>query len=416
MREKNKNKIKKFLSDISTIRSNCNNAIGYWEEKDKKERLIRENLTKLRSQADQMYKTYSGIQSNKIYEGDPSIIDNINEFRSEIDGVIKSSKNFYEDSKNLSKKIDYLTSATSSSVVNMGTGIAFTDTYFNQHREEKPFKPIINIWEKRGPVIEKEILLNKLEKIDSKLGDFFSRIWDSLLFQGITRGEILPAHSMREFMSDFLQVTDPMNLVESMGWCEFSKGSEIPTQRSRVIFAILENLDKFDWKKVKYRSYIEIANKYRDLYIKLNKYAHYRDRNLTTDIRFKLETYIKLLQNYTNEIINLRESQYSDEIPTKWDFIYSSLTDGAIINIRFNCVNCNRELIFYSYELPSPYMGGDKHIDSYRYGERDSIECFNCSHIYEIDSYNSIPGWMISFEGENVPEFFKYRILQHFYI
>jgi len=35
-----------------------------------------------------------------------------------------------------------------------------------------------------------------------------------------------------------------------------------------------------DWKKDKYKSYIEIANKYRVLYLKLNKYSHYRSEEL----------------------------------------------------------------------------------------------------------------------------------------
>jgi len=267
-----------------------------------------------------------------------------------------------------------------------------------------------------GPLIEKDNLLVKLKTIDSKLVEFFERIWDSLLFKGETRGEIFPAHAMREFMSDFLQVMDPTNFVKSMPWCEFPKGSGNPTQRSRVIYAILENLDKFDWNKSRYKSYIEIANKYRDLYNKLNKYAHYRDDELPPDIRMDLENYVKLLQNDTIEIINLRESQYSNEIPTVWDHIYQSFPDGAIMNIRFNCTNCNRELVFYSYELPSPYMRGDKHEDSYRYGENESIVCYKCRTIFDIESYNSIPGWMICFEGDNVPEFFKFRILKHFYI
>lgn len=416
MGKDNTNKIKRLLDNIGMIRSNCENAIRFWEEKDKKERLVRENLARLHTQADQMYKTYSEIQSHKLYEKDPRIIDYINEFEPEISGIVDYSKMYYEESKNLYDRIDYMTGATSSGIANMGTGIAFTDTYFNHHREDDAYKPLIVNWEEWGPVIEKDNLLVELKKIDSKLEEFFERIWDSLLFKGVTRGEILPAHAMREFMSDFLQVMDPTNLIKSMPWCELPEGSGNPTQRSRVIFAILENHDKFDWKKDKYKSYIEIANKYRDLYLKLNKYAHYRDDELPPDIQMDLENYIKFLQNYTIEIINLRESQYTNEIPIEWDHIYNSLPDGAIMNIRFNCTNCNRELVFYSYELPSPYMGGDKHEDSYRYGEKDSIICYKCGTIFEIESYNSIPGWMICFEGDNIPEFFKVRILKHFYI
>jgi hypothetical protein len=221
---------------------------------------------------------------------------------------------------------------------------------------------------------------------------------------------------MREFMSDFLQVMDPANLVKSMSWCKYSKHSGKPTQRSRVVFAILENFDKFNWKNNKYKSYIEIASKYRDLYQKLNKYAHFRGDELPQDIRLDLENCIKLMQNYTSEIINLRESQYSNEILTEWDYISPSYPDGAIMNVRFNCTNCNREIILYSYELPSPYMLGDKHEYSYRYGDKKEIACYKCETLFKLDGYNSIPGWMILFEGDNVPQTFKFRTIRHFYI
>ena len=92
MGKDNTNKIKRFLNNIGTISSNCENAIRFWEEKDKKERLVRENLARLRTQADQMYKTYSEIQSHKLYEKDPRIIDNINEFEPEISGIVDYSK------------------------------------------------------------------------------------------------------------------------------------------------------------------------------------------------------------------------------------------------------------------------------------------------------------------------------------
>ncbi|KKN47334.1 hypothetical protein LCGC14_0663930 [marine sediment metagenome] len=417
MEEKNKEDVlDKFLGEFKIVKRFIGDTINLWEEKDKKERFVRGNLAKLYTQADQMYRTYKEIQNNNLHKQDPHIIEYVNKFGPEMSGIVDYSRIFYEESLDLHKKIDYMTGATSSSIVNMGTGIAFTDTYFNHHREDDAYKPLIINWEERGLVNDKDDLLVELEKIDSKLREFFERIWDSFLFKGVTRGEILPAHAMREFMSDFLQVLDPTNLIKSMPWCEFSEGSGNPTQRSKVIFAILENLNKFIWKKDKFKPYIEIATKYRDLYIKLNKCAHYRDDELPPDIRIDLANYIKLLQNNIIEIINLRESQYSNEIPTVWDHIYQSFPDGAIMNIRFNCTNCNRELVFYSYELPPPYMMGDKHEDSYRYGENDSIECYKCGTIFEIGSYNSIPGWMICFEGEKVPEFFKFRILKHFNI
>lgn len=410
-----KNPVEELLKDIGIVKSNCGKAIRLWEEKDKKERFIRENLEKLQENAERMYIAYHEIHSTKLYEKDPAISDYVKKFEPEMSGMVDYSRKFHTLSSDVKRKVDDISGMTSSAVLDIGTGMAYTDTYFDYHLDNEEYKPIIIKWKETGPISEKDDLLFELGKFDSKLKDFFNRIWDSLLYKGITRGEILPAHSMREFMSDFLQVLDPTNKVKSMPWCIIPKNSGNPTHRSRVIFSILENDKKFTWEKEKYKPYHEIATKYRKLYQKLDKYSHYRNDELPFDIRFKLKNYIKLLQNYVKEIINQRESHYSNEIPTKWDHIYQYLPDGACMNIRFNCSNCNRELILYSYELPTPFMGGDKHEDSYRYGEKEIIECYKCDTVFEIEGYNSIPGWMISFDGDNVPNSFKFRILKYSY-
>jgi len=94
-----------------------------------------------------MFNAYIEIQNNNLHTHDPRIIEYVNEFGPEMSGIIDYSRMFYEESLDLHDKIDYMTGATSNSIVNMGTGIAFTDTYFNHHRKDEAYKPLIIKWE-----------------------------------------------------------------------------------------------------------------------------------------------------------------------------------------------------------------------------------------------------------------------------
>jgi len=172
------------------------------------------------------------------------------------------------------------------------------------------FKPISETFILEKPIEKKERIGNKLLQISTKLRDMFNSAWQSFLDESKDRCVIYPAHAMRELLSEFLQVLDPKSKVKEMNWCEFSDSKQ-PTQKSRVRFAILGTNDLSE-NNIFFKPIFDLMDKSREIYQKLNGYAHFRKEELPPNYKADLETYLATLQEVIESIINMREKFYKD--------------------------------------------------------------------------------------------------------
>jgi hypothetical protein len=83
---------------------------------------------------------------------------------------------------------------------------------------------------------------------------------------------------------------------------------------------------------------------------------------------------------------------------------------GAVMDVRFNCLKCGREL-----EVCSLSVGMRDTEDKRRNWEpTERVECF-CSETYCVIAENSIAGWLVKFENihDLAPKTFQYRITRY---
>ena len=190
------------------------------------------------------------------------------------------------------------------------SGVVLSDigsVYFDTQREKTEYKAIEAEYTTQKPIERKNEIANKLNEVSPRLKDMFVSAWQAFLDETKERGIIYPAHAMREVLSEFLNILAPDKKVKSKDWCELSNGK--PTQPTRVRFAILGNREHsendFFFKPVK-----ELMKQERNLYEKLNRYAHFRREPLPVTYRTDLEIYLATLQNIMESILNMREQFY----------------------------------------------------------------------------------------------------------
>lgn len=179
--------------------------------------------------------------------------------------------------------------------------------YFDAQREKPEFKAIEAKYKAPKPIERKNEIANKLNEVSPKLKKMFVSAWQAFLDESKERDIIYSAHAMREVLSEFLNILAPDEKVKCKDWCELSNGK--PTQPTRVRFAILGNSEHsendFFFKPVK-----ELMKQERNLYEKLNRYAHFRREPLPVTYRTDLEIYLATLQNIMESILNMREQFY----------------------------------------------------------------------------------------------------------
>lgn len=180
--------------------------------------------------------------------------------------------------------------------------------YFDTQREKTEYKAIEAEYTTQKPIERKNEIANKLNEVRPKLKKMFVSAWQAFLDESKERDIIYSAHAMREVLSAFLHILAPDKKVKSKEWCELDKNGN-PTQKTRVRFAILGNREHsendFFFKPVK-----ELMKQERNLYKKLNPYAHFRREQLPVTYRTNLEIYLATLQNIMESILSMRDQFY----------------------------------------------------------------------------------------------------------
>jgi hypothetical protein len=196
-----------------------------------------------------------------------------------------------------------LTGMTTTSSININTTLDMTTGYI-KNLDETTFAEIHEEIDELPPILNKEDFIEKINKISPRLKNDYESAWNTFLHSPIETSFKEISHSLRELLSDFLQIFDPDTKNKNMKWCELSNG--IPTQRSRVIFVILGNYEGFTWKNPIYKPYIDLATEYREEYKNLNKLAHYRKDEPPGDMKLKIENHFRKVHSLIESVLELK--------------------------------------------------------------------------------------------------------------
>jgi hypothetical protein len=157
-----------------------------------------------------------------------------------------------------------------------------------------------------NPIVERDSFARKLETIEPRLRTKFEGVWQTYNDTSKKDRVRQAAHSMREVLSEFLQVLSPDDDVKRAEWWKSETNDGRPSQRQRVKYVIIQ-----DGKKILFSdedvSLIDVLmNDARNRYEDLNKIAH--ARNPDAEQRFPLlESYIQNCQTIMTKILELRE-------------------------------------------------------------------------------------------------------------
>lgn len=194
----------------------------------------------------------------------------------------------------------------------MASGYMAEDIGFAYYETQKlapGFKEIESQIKSQKPIERKDEMAKRLENISPKLKSMFNTAWQSYLDESKERDIILPAHAMRELLSEFLQILAPNEKVEKKEWCEWSKDGKI-IHLSRARFAVFGDKE-IDNNDPSFKLLKTLMKDERCLYHnKLSPYAHYRDEELPPNYRLDLEIYLATLQNIMMSILDMRSEFY----------------------------------------------------------------------------------------------------------
>ncbi len=250
------------------------------------------------------------IPKNSFTNPDPHFGSFIGSAGSIINSEYEFSKKLSEQASNFSSNTLFLSGTTASTT----TAEVLTDVsaiYYQTQNRRPEFNKMRATFVIEKPIEKKERISDKLFQISPKLRDMFNSAWQSFFDESKDRGVIYPAHAMRELLSDFLQELDKNNKVKEMDWCEFSENKQ-PTQKSRVRFAIL-GVNNLSEENIFFKPIIELMDKARELYLKLNGYAHFRKESLPLNYKIDIEIYLATLQDIIESIINMRAKFYKND-------------------------------------------------------------------------------------------------------
>jgi hypothetical protein len=197
--------------------------------------------------------------------------------------------------------------ATTTATANMSDIAYFTGVAALQIDQDNPdLKDAVEQARKQNPTEERWAFAEKLKTIEPRLCSKFEGMWQTL--SDITKKDRhrQAAHSMREVLSEFLQVLSPDDEVKKAGWWKPETQNGKPSQRQRVKYAII-GAEKQPFLSDEDLNLIDaLMNDARDRYEKLNEIAHARMQK-AEELFPLLESYIENCQTLMAKILELRE-------------------------------------------------------------------------------------------------------------
>ena len=194
------------------------------------------------------------------------------------------------------------TSAYDMRVVAASLGKATLQIY----RGDKKIEEALEVLKLPSPIEEREKIGEKLRSIEKRLYEKYEGMWQTLLDETKKDRYRQASHSMREVMSDFLQILAPDEEVKKVKWWKVETENGKPSQRQRVKYAIIGLQEETELPEEDITLIENLMNDARNRYKDLNEIAHARDRE-TEELFPLLESYIGSCQKIIEDILILRE-------------------------------------------------------------------------------------------------------------
>ena len=368
---------------------------------------IKEGLESASYDANYNRNILNEFKRRRVYESDPSFNSYYNDYNSAVAGFQLTPNEIVNSFDDIEKNLNLISGIISNSSINMGTGAAVLHTYIEENNDNLIYNEINSSYPWKNPITEKDYLNLRLYNIKPNLSRTLDNIWDSLLFKCRQEENRSPAHLLREFMSDFLHTLVEEKDLLKLPWCKkTNKGN--PTQRSMVLYVIkgevnYKSEDDFE------NPIINIAKEYRNLYEKLNGYAHYRGESVRKNVRIKLKSFAETVQNLTREILRLRTLRLISE---NGRIDIGPCIDGGEVDIKITCSRCENIIAFGKIDFPAPYMRGEREIDTWKESENYDLICDKCDKEYSVFIDNSMYKAVIDFTRGTIPLYVDYDLKQ----
>jgi hypothetical protein len=168
-------------------------------------------------------------------------------------------------------------------------------------------------WNLPTPRENQNALSSKLHEIEPRLEVKLNGAWQTLSDRTKVDRFRQSSSSMRELISDTLQVLAPDSGIQETSWFSQNDPNRKPTQAERAYYAIVGKNPAVEQKDLK--SAADLAKNIRESYEKLNKYTHERRSHpemTPEDLESQLVSVFNETQIYLLEILRMREKFFRD--------------------------------------------------------------------------------------------------------
>lgn len=293
-----KGKIPRLINDLKDLTSGYKDLGDDIDKIQENLYFPKERIYKSTWDGNHMIRTLDELYKSGIEDTDPNINSCISKVKDHVAGAQNNLNEWNAKLKNIRAQSYIFGTAMSESDLNMSSGMAILDEVFYQNRDIEPYKTIFPKIHKVNPRRKKDLVIKKLSKLDSSLAKFYERIELQIVNQSNITEIKATANLIVDFMSEFSKYLVPSKELEDL--------NQEDTLYNRIVFAIIGKEIQFQDRN-EYRHIIRITSNFRDISNRSNKIKHKRkDLDLTT---FKVEINIiySELQNYIEEIIDLRD-------------------------------------------------------------------------------------------------------------
>lgn len=202
-----------------------------------------------------------------------------------------------------------------SAVVASGSTIALgiAEITRNMAESSEETRELVAEWNLPTPKENEDTLSPKLREIEQRLETKLNGAWQTLYDRTKDDRFRQSSSSMRELISDTLQVLAPDSKVKETTWFSENDPKRKPTQAERAYYAIVGNNSSIEQKDVK--SAEDLAKNVRKSYEELNKYTHERRGHghvPPEDLERQLVSVFNQTQIYILEILRMRQKFFRE--------------------------------------------------------------------------------------------------------
>lgn len=167
---------------------------------------------------------------------------------------------------------------------------------------------LVESWNLPTPRENQNALSSKLHEIATRLEDKLNGAWQTLVDRTKVDRFRQASSSMRELISDTLQVLAPDSRIQETSWFSQNDPNRRPTHAERAYYSVVGKNPALEEKDLK--SITDLAKNIRESYRELNKYTHERgshEKVIPEDLENQLISVFNETQIYLLEILRMRE-------------------------------------------------------------------------------------------------------------